>query len=98
MTNLIPDNFTQSQAIQLWESTYQQAAIAEGWDLFCNEDALQIQRHDESGKLESDSSAWELVAQGKELHHIAASEIIKRFSEKEWQLIALHLAKQKGAA
>ena len=104
MTTLIAANITQAQAMQVWVSKYQGAAQAQGWDIFVNTDttegieSLQIQRNDEDAKLASDSSAWELVVNGQDECHAMARELIKRYSEKEWQLIALHIAKEKGAA
>lgn len=104
MTTLIADNITQAQAMEVWASKYQGAAQAQGWDIFVNTDttegteSLQIQRLDETGALESDSCAWELVVNGQDECHAMAREIIKRYSDKEWQLIALHLAKERGAA
>lgn len=104
MTTLLADNIPQAQAMELWVNRYQEAAQAQGWDIFLNTDttegteSLQIQRLDETAKFESDSSAWELVVNGQDECHAMAREIIKRYSNKEWQLIALHLAKERGAA
>lgn len=104
MTTLIADTITQAQAMELWVSQYQAVAQAQGWDIFLNTDttegteSLQIQRLDETAKLESDSSAWELVVNGQDECQTMAREIIKRYSDKEWQLIALHIAKERGAA